>query len=173
MSADQLLEALNSHTVDGGIGFFELTSLRELHFQTALLNDRGVEAIFHPDHFPALLQHERLSLHTLASQPLCLAEPTRYFRRYLDGQLRETGVLPRVIVESASVMQLIQSAQVGLGVMVSPCGHLLPEMLHHLARRPIDIAPMGRQAALVIAEPGRASPLSQHFFDEARRHLAD
>lgn len=173
MSADQLLEALNSHTVDGGIGFFELTSLRELHFQTALLNDRGVEAIFHPDHFPALLQHERLSLHTLASQPLCLAEPTRYFRRYLDGQLRETGVLPRVIVESASVMQLIQSAQVGLGVMVSPCGHLLPEMLHHLARRPIYIAPMGRQAALVIAEPGRASPLSQHFFDEARRHLAD
>ncbi|MEB5971348.1 LysR family transcriptional regulator [Pantoea dispersa] len=173
MSADQLLEALNSHTVDGGIGFFELTSLRELHFQTALLNDRGVEAIFHPDHFPALLPHERLSLHTLASQPLCLAEPTRYFRRYLDGQLRETGVLPRVIVESASVMQLIQSAQVGLGVMVSPCGHLLPEMLHHLARRPIDIAPMGRQAALVIAEPGRASPLSQHFFDEARRHLAD
>lgn len=173
MSADQLLEALNSHTVDGGIGFFELTSLRELHFQTALLNDRGVEAIFHPDHFPALLQHERLSLQTLASQPLCLAEPTRYFRRYLDGQLRETGVLPRVIVESASVMQLIQSAQVGLGVMVSPCGHLLPEMLHHLARRPIDIAPMGRQAALVIAEPGRASPLSQHFFDEARRHLAD
>ena len=173
MSADQLLEALNSHTVDGGIGFFELTSLRELHFQTALLSDRGVEAIFHPDHFPALLQHERLSLHMLASQPLCLAEPTRYFRRYLDGQLRETGVLPRVIVESASVMQLIQSAQVGLGVMVSPCGHLLPEMLHHLARRPIDIAPMGRQAALVIAEPGRASPLSQHFFDEARRHLAD
>ena len=173
LSADQLLEALNSHTVDGGIGFFELTSLRELHFQTALLNDRGVEAIFHPAHFPALLQHERLSLHTLASQPLCLAEPTRYFRRYLDGQLRETGVLPRVIVESASVMQLIQSAQVGLGVMVSPCGHLLPEMLHHLARRPIDIAPMGRQAALVIAEPGRASPLSQHFFDEARRHLAD
>ncbi|THD38645.1 MULTISPECIES: LysR family transcriptional regulator [Pantoea] len=173
MSADQLLEALNSHTVDGGIGFFELTSLRELHFQTALLNDRGVEAIFHPDHFPTLLQHERLSLHTLASQPLCLAEPTRYFRRYLDGQLRETGVLPRVIVESASVMQLIQSALVGLGVMVSPCGHLLPEMLHHLARRPIDIAPMGRQAALVIAEPGRASPLSQHFFDEARRHLAD
>lgn len=173
MSADQLLEALNSHTVDGGIGFFELTSLRELHFQTALLNDRGVEAIFHPDHFPTLLQHERLSLHTLANQPLCLAEPTRYFRRYLDGQLRETGVLPRVIVESASVMQLIQSAQVGLGVMVSPCGHLLPEMLKHLARRPIDIAPMGRQAALVIAEPGRASPLSQHFFDEARRHLAD
>ena len=107
------------------------------------------------------------------AEVVSLAEPTRYFRRYLDGQLRETGVLPRVIVESASVMQLIQSAQVGLGVMVSPCGHLLPEMLHHLARRPIDIAPMGRQAALVIAEPGRASPLSQHFFDEARRHLAD
>lgn len=173
MSADQLLEALNSHTVDGGIGFFELTSLRELHFQTALLKDRGVEALFHPDSFPDLLAQQRVSLTMLARQPLCLAEPTRYFRRYLDGQLRETGILPRVIVESASIMQLLQSAQVGLGVMVAPCGHVLPEMLQNLARRPIDIAPMGRQAALVIAEPGRASPLAQHFFDEARRHLPD
>ena len=173
MSADQLLEALNSYTVDGGIGFFELSSLRELHFQTALLKDPGVEAIFHPEHFPALLAQQRLSLTQLASQPLCLAEPTRYFRRYLDGQLRETGLLPRVVVESASIMQLLQSAQVGLGVMVSPCGHLLPELLQNLARRPIDIASMGRQAALVIAEPGRASPLAQHFFDEARRHLPD
>lgn len=173
MSADQLLEALNSHTVDGGIGFFELTSLRELHFQTALLKDRGVEAVFNPHCFPALLENTTVSLHTLSRQPLCLAEPTRYFRRYLDGQLRETGVLPRVIVESASIMQLLQSAQVGLGVMVAPCGHLLPEMLQNLARRPIEMAPMGRQAALVIAEPGRASPLAQHFFDEARRHLPD
>lgn len=173
MSADQLLEALNSHTVDGGIGFFELTSLRVLHFQTALLKDRGVEVLFHPDSFPDLLAQQRVSLTMLARQPLCLAEPTRYFRRYLDGQLRETGILPRVIVESASIMQLLQSAQVGLGVMVAPCGHVLPEMLQNLARRPIDIAPMGRQAALVIAEPGRASPLAQHFFDEARRHLPD
>lgn len=173
MSADQLLEALNSHTVDGGIGFFELTALRELHFQTALLKDPGVEAIFNPQHFPELLEHSTLSLTLLAQQPLCLAEPTRYFRRYVDGQLRETGLLPRVIVESASIMQLLQSAQVGLGVMVSPHGHLLPELLQGLARRPIEMAPMGRQAALVIAEPGRASPLAQHFFDEARRHLPD
>nr|WP_255697847.1 MULTISPECIES: LysR family transcriptional regulator [unclassified Pantoea] len=173
MSADRLLEALNSHTVDGGIGFFELTSLRELHFQTALLNDRGVEAIFHPDVFPALAAQSTLTLSALAAHPLCLAEQTRYFRRYLDSQLRETGTTPRIIVESASITQLLQSAHVGLGVMVSPCGHLLPEMLQHLVRRPIEMAPMGRQAALVIAEPGRASPLAQHFFDEARAHLPD
>jgi len=173
MSADQLLDALNSHTVDGGIGFFELNALRELHFQTALLKDRGVEAVFNPEVFPALLEHQTLDLALLATQPLCLAEPTRYFRRYLDSQLRAAGLQPRVIVESASIMQLLQSAQVGLGVMVSPCGHLLPEMLQNLQRRPIEIAPMGRQAALVIAEPGRATPLAQHFFDEARGHLPD
>ncbi|WP_307743235.1 LysR family transcriptional regulator, partial [uncultured Pantoea sp.] len=34
LSADQLLDALNSHTVDVGIGFFEMATLRELHFQT-------------------------------------------------------------------------------------------------------------------------------------------
>ncbi|WP_215848275.1 LysR family transcriptional regulator [Pantoea bituminis] len=171
LSADQLLEALNSHTVDVGIGFFEMATLRELHFQTAMLADRGVEAVFHPEHFPDLLQHETLTLQTLAQQPLCLAEPTRYFRRYLDMAFREATFTPRVIVESASIMQLLQCTQVGLGVLVSPIGHLLPESLHGLAQRPINVTKMPREAALVIAEPGRATPLAQHFFDEARGYV--
>ncbi|MGJ0126865.1 LysR family transcriptional regulator [Pantoea sp. RHCKP32] len=168
LSADQLLEALNSHTVDVGIGFFEMATLRELHFQTEMLADRGVEAIFHPDYFPALVGETPLALPDLAQQPLCLAEPTRYFRRYLDMAFRETGLVPRVIVESASVMQLMQCAQVGLGLLVSPVGHLLPASLQGLQQRAIILPPMARQAALVIAEPGRATPLAQHFFDEAR-----
>ncbi|MGN8161822.1 LysR family transcriptional regulator [Pantoea sp. 22096] len=168
LSADQLLEALNSHTVDVGIGFFEMATLRELHFQTEMLADRGVEAIFHPDHFPALVAETPLTLDELAQQPLCLAEPTRYFRRYLDMAFREATLVPRVIVESASVMQLMQCAQVGLGLLVSPVGHLLPASLQGLQQRAITLPPMARQAALVIAEPGRATPLAQHFFDEAR-----
>ena len=98
LSADQLLEALNSHTVDVGIGFFEMATLRELHFQTEMLADRGVEAIFHPDHFPELVGETALTLDEVAQQPLCLAEPTRYFRRYLDMAFREAALVPRVIV---------------------------------------------------------------------------
>lgn len=171
LSADQLLEALNSHTVDVGIGFFEMATLRELHFQTAMLADRGVEAIFHPDHFPQLVAKGPLTLNELAQQPLCLAEPTRYFRRYLDMAFREAALVPRVVVESASVMQLMQCAQVGLGLLISPVGHLLPGSLQGLHQRPIQLQPMAREAALVIAEPGRATPLAQHFFDEARGQL--
>lgn len=171
LSADQLLEALNSHTVDVGIGFFELATLRELHLQASLLADRGVEAIFHADHFPQLMQKESLTLQSLAALPLCLAEPTRYFRRYLDSAFRDAEITPRVIVESASIMQLLQSAQVGLGVLVGPVGHLHPETLQTLQQRQIRFPAMTRQAALVIAEAGRATPLAQHFFDEARRHL--
>ncbi|QGY58021.1 LysR family transcriptional regulator [Pantoea agglomerans] len=168
LSADQLLEALNSHTVDVGIGFFEMATLRELHFQTEMLAGRGVEAIFHPDHFPELVGETALTLEEVAQQPLCLAEPTRYFRRYLDMAFREAALVPRVIVESASVMQLMQCAQVGLGLLVSPVGHLLSASLQGLQQRAITLPPMARQAALVIAEPGRATPLAQHFFDEAR-----
>lgn len=168
LSADQLLEALNSHTVDVGIGFFEMATLRELHFQTEMLADRGVETIFHPDHFPELVGETALTLEEVAQQPLCLAEPTRYFRRYLDMAFREAALVPRVIVESASVMQLMQCAQVGLGLLVSPVGHLLSASLQGLQQRAITLPPMARQAALVIAEPGRATPLAQHFFDEAR-----
>ncbi|MCD2355702.1 MULTISPECIES: LysR family transcriptional regulator [Pantoea] len=168
LSADQLLEALNSHTVDVGIGFFEMATLRELHFQTEMLADRGAEAVFHPDHFPELVGGTPLTLDELAQQPLCLAEPTRYFRRYIDMAFREAALVPRVIVESASIMQLMQCAQVGLGLLVSPVGHLLPASLQGLQQRAITLPPMARQAALVIAEPGRATPLAQHFFDEAR-----
>ncbi len=55
LSADQLLEALTAHTVDVGIGFFELSTLQELHFQSQPLADAGVELVFHPQHFPDLV----------------------------------------------------------------------------------------------------------------------
>jgi len=172
LSADQLLEALNSHTVDAGIGFFELSTLRELHFQAELLADEGVELVFHPHHFPALEQAEALTIAQLKDLPLCLAEPTRYFRRYLDNHFRDAGLQPRVMLETTSVFQLLQAVEVGLGCMIAPVGHLLESNLQQLARRKLDIPPMSRHAALVVAEPGRASPLAQHFFDELRRHLS-
>ncbi len=173
LSADQLLEALNSHTVDVGIGFFELATLRELHFQAEPLQDDGVEVVFHPQHFPQLAGTTPLALEQLATVPLCLAEQTRYFRRYLDSHFREADVMLRVILETTSVFQLIQGVQVGLGCLISPCGHLLPDMMSGLHSRRLAIAPMSRQAAVVVAEPGRATPLSQHFFDEVRRWLSE
>jgi len=173
LSADQLLDALNSHTVDAGIGFFELTTLRELHFQAEPLQDNGVEVVFHPHHFPRLCGDGELPLSELQHIPLCLAEQTRYFRRYLDTHFREAEVRPRVVLESTSVFQLVQGVQVGLGGLISPRGHLLPAMMPELQSRQLAIQPMSRQAAVVIAEPGRATPLSQHFFDEARRWLSE
>jgi len=172
LSADQLLDALNSYTVDVGIGFFELATLRELHFQAELLQDGGVEVVFHPDHFPQLVGDEPLELNALTEIPFCLAEQTRYFRRYLDSHFREAGIHLRVILETTSVFLLTQGAQVGLGCLISPRGHLLPSMTPELQARPLAIAPMTRQAAVVIAEPGRATPLAQHFFDEVRRWLS-
>lgn len=174
LSADQLLDALNSHTVDVGIGFFELATLRELHFQAETLQDNGVELLYHPHHFPQLAEPGALTLEQVAALPLCLAEPTRYFRRYIDGQFREAGLLPlRVILETTSVFQLLQAVQVGLGCLITPAGHLLPAMTPELNSRKLIIEPMARHAALVIAEPGRATPLAQHFFDGVRRWLSE
>lgn len=171
LSADQLLEALNSHTVDVGIGFFELSTLRELHFQAETLVDNGVELLFHPQHFPQLNGTEPLTLPEIAVLPLCLADQTRYFRRYVDGHFREAGLELRVVLETTSVFQLLQGAQVGLGCLISPVGHLIAGMSGELSRRAVAMPPMSRQAAVVIAEPGRATPLAQHFFDEVRRWL--
>lgn len=173
LSADQLLEALNSHTVDVGIGFFEMATLRELHFQAEALQDNGVELLFHPTHFPQLVGSEPLTLADVSALPLCLAEPTRYFRRYIDSHFREAGLALRVVLETTSVFQLVQAVQVGLGCLISPVGHLLPEMMPELHSRKLLIEPMARHAAVVIAEPGRATPLAQHFFDEVRRWLTD
>jgi DNA-binding transcriptional LysR family regulator len=62
VSADQLIEALSSHAVDVGIGFFELATLRELHFQAETLADNGVELLYHPQHFPQLEGDSLLAL---------------------------------------------------------------------------------------------------------------
>lgn len=171
LSADQLLEALTAHTVDVGIGFFELSTLQELHFQSQPLADAGVELVFHPQHFPELVGDTPLTLEDVATLPLCLAEPTRYFRRYLDQNFREAGLTLHVRMETTSIFQLLQGIFVGLGCGLFPHGNLLPAMMPELQHRPIAIAAMSRHAAVVVAEPGRASPLAQHFFDAARGWL--
>lgn len=171
LSADQLLEALNSHTVDAGIGFFEPATLRELHFQAEMLADRGVELLYHPHYFPQLVGVTSLELVDIARLPLCLAEPTRYFRRYIDNHFRDAGLILRVVLETTSVFQLLQGVQVGLGCLISPVGHLPEPMPSDVQRCRVVIPPMSRQGAVVIAEPGRATPLAQHFFDEVRRCL--
>jgi DNA-binding transcriptional LysR family regulator len=171
LSADQLLEALTAHTVDIGIGFFELSTLQELHFQSQPLADAGVELVFHPEYFPELTGDTPMTLEEVAALPLCLAEPTRYFRRYLDQNFREAGLTLHVRMETTSIFQLLQGIFVGLGCGLFPPGNLLPTMMPELQRRPVTIAAMSRHAAVVTAEPGRASPLAQHFFDAARGWL--
>ncbi|WP_411752083.1 LysR family transcriptional regulator [Serratia sp. (in: enterobacteria)] len=171
LSADQLLEALTAHTVDIGIGFFELPTLKELHFQSQSLADSGIDLVFHPQHFPELVGESPLTLSTVAELPLCLAEPTRYFRRYLDQQFREAGLTLHTRMETTSIFQLLQGIFVGLGCGLFPRGNLQMEMMPQLQRRSVAIAPMSRHAALVIAEPARATPLAQHFFDAAQAWL--
>lgn len=170
-SADRLLEALNAHAVDVGIGFFELSTLQELHFQVAPLTEQGVDLLFHPQYFPQMVGDSPLELNDLVDLPLCLAEPSRYFRRYLDGHCRETGISLWVKVESTSILQLMQSVFVGLGCGVVPRGSLIPEMTPALNMRPITLPPMRRHAAVVVAQVGRATPLAQNFFAAAQTWL--
>lgn len=116
LSADQLLEALTAHTVDIGIGFFELSTLKELHFQSQPLVETGVELVFHPQHFPKLVGDTPLPLEAVAALPLCTAEPTRYFRRYLDQHFRDAGLTLHTRLETASIFQLLEGIFVGFGL---------------------------------------------------------
>ncbi|MFD3246856.1 LysR family transcriptional regulator [Rahnella aquatilis] len=167
VSADQLIEALSSHSVDVGIGFFEFSTLNELRFQLVPLDDGGVDVVYHPDHFPQLQGIGLMTAEQAAALPLCLSEPSRYFRRYLDNFFRQTGLELHPRLESTSIFQLMQGVFVGIGCALVPRGHLIDEMHPVLKRCPLDITPMSRHAALVVAEAGRATPLAQHFFTAA------
>lgn len=172
VSADQLIEALSSHAVDIGIGFFEFSTLNELRFQVVPIDDGGVDVVYHPGHFPHLDQTERLSAEEAAKLPLCLSEPSRYFRRYLDNHFRQAGLELHPTLESTSIFQLMQGVFVGLGCALVPRGHLIDEMHPALRRCALDIPPMSRHAAMVVAEAGRATPLAQHFFNAAALWIA-
>ncbi|MBF7982027.1 MULTISPECIES: LysR family transcriptional regulator [Rahnella] len=167
VSADQLIEALSSHSVDVGIGFFEFSTLNELRFQLVSLDDGGVDVVYHPDHFPELDNVGLMTAEQAAALPLCLSEPSRYFRRYLDNFFRQAGLELHPRLESTSIFQLMQGVFVGIGCALVPSGHLIDEMHPALKRCPLDITPMTRHAALVVAEPGRATALAQHFFTAA------
>jgi len=172
VSADQLIEALSSHSVDVGIGFFEFSTLNELRFQLVPLDDGGVDVVYHPDHFPQLQDIELMTAEQAVTLPLCLSEPSRYFRRYLDNFFRQSGLELHPTLESTSIFQLMQGVFVGIGCALVPRGHLIDEMHPALKRCPLDITPMSRHAALVVAEGGRATPLAQHFFTAAGVWLA-
>ncbi|HEY0210601.1 LysR family transcriptional regulator [Acerihabitans sp.] len=172
LSADPLLEALTNHSVDIGIGFFELELLAELRYQVAVIADRGVELVFHPHYFPQLAGGGGLTLAEVAALPLCLAEPSRYFRRYLDEHFRAGGLHPHIRLESASIFQLLQGIFAGLGCGVMPSGHLLPGMTPDLRSVLISLPPMKRQSAIVITQAGRATPLAGTLFEFAREWLA-
>ncbi|MGR3842288.1 LysR family transcriptional regulator [Serratia marcescens] len=171
LSADQLLEALTAHTVDIGIGFFELSTLKELHFQSQPLVETGVELVFHPQHFPKLVGDTPLPLEAVAALPLCLAEPTRYFRRYLDQHFRDAGLTLHPRLETASIFQLLEGIFVGLGCGLFPRGQLQSPLMPELQRRPVAIAAMPRHAAVVVDMAERATPLAQKFFDAASEWL--
>ena len=172
LSADQLLEAMLNHSVDIGIGFFELSLLQEIHYQVMPLRDQGIELVYHPVHFPQISTAAPLTLMDVARLPLCLAEPSRYFRRYLDEHFRAAGAQPRIALESAAIFQLLQGIFVGLGCGIMPRGHLLPGMTPELRSAPIALPAMKRQSALVIADPARATPLAKTFFSFASAWLA-
>ncbi|MGC6387034.1 LysR family transcriptional regulator [Ewingella sp. S1.OA.A_B6] len=172
VSADQLIEALNSHAVDIGIGFFEFSTLNELRFQVVPIDDGGVDVVYHPDHFPQLNHAAHLSAEEAVNLPLCLSEPSRYFRRYLDSHFRQAGLELRPTLETTSIFQLMQGVFVGLGCALVPRGHLIDEMHPALKRCALDIPPMSRHAAMVVSETERATPLAQHFFNAAALWLA-
>ncbi|MEE3663548.1 LysR family transcriptional regulator [Brenneria sp. g21c3] len=172
-SADRLLEALHAHSVDVGIGFFEVAILQEWRFQAAQLAGQGVDVLFHPRHFPQLVGDAPLALSELTALPLCLAESSRYFRRYLDTHFHEANMTPWVKIESSSILQQIQSVFIGLGCALVPRGSLLAEMTPALKLRAVTLPAMRRQAAIVVAPPGKVTPLAQNFFDAARQWLRD
>lgn len=172
-SADRLVEALHAHAVDVGIGFFELALLQEWQFQVAQLTEQGVELLFHPQHFPQLVGETPLTPDSLAALPLCLAESSRYFRRYLDAHFRAANITPWVKVESSSILQQVQSVFTGLGCAIVPRGSLMAEMTPALRLRTIVLPPMQRCAAIVVAQAGKVTPLAQNFFEAAQQWLRD
>lgn len=171
-SADRLLEALQAHDVDVGIGFFKPAMLEEPRFQVTRLGAPHMALLFNPQHFPALKGDAPLSLADIAELPLCLTDTGRYLRGYLDSLWQDAAVTPNVVVESDSVLQLIQSVFVGLGCGIVPQGSLLPEMTPQLAWRSLTLPLMPRRTAVVIAEQGRSTALAQHFFNVAAAWLA-
>lgn len=148
-----------------------MSTLRELHFQNAFFSDQGVVALYCRKTFPLPDQKKSLTLAEVSEYPLCLAAGTRYFRRYLDNCFRQAAVTVRVIIESPSVLQLLESAHQGMGMLLAPRGNILPAMQGELGQIGLEIPAMTRQGAMIIAGAGRATPLTQHFFDEARQSV--
>ncbi|MBL0511691.1 LysR family transcriptional regulator [Aeromonas media] len=121
MTHGTLLEQLDLHQTDIGLGFDELLTEHQRRALDVQLRHPNPMALLGPLP-PHLAPSQPLSLADLQDLPLILPSATMQFRRYLDEAAARQQLSLRVVLETDSLFHLANGVSHGLGCAVVSAG---------------------------------------------------
>jgi len=121
MTHGTLMEQLDLHRIDIGLGFDELLTEHQRRALDVQLRHPNPMALLGPLP-PHLGEHQPLKLADLQDLPLILPSSTMQFRRYLDDAAARQQLSLRVVLETDSLFHLVNGVSHGLGRAVVSAG---------------------------------------------------
>ena len=165
-TSNEIQRALDEFALDAGVTYLDNEPLHGVR-STPLYKERYI--LLTPADGP-FTRKAKVTWKEAADTPLCLLTPDMQNRRILDGIFRQIGKLPRVLVETNSVMTLCSHVRTGAWSSVFPHNFLWvfgspPGMLTLPLIEPVRHVTMG----LVARARTPASPLVQALEEIARK----
>lgn len=119
-----------------------------------------------------LAKRRRLRLATLAAEPLVLLDGGTASRAFLDAELTQARLAPRVVMEMSSVEVVKRLVELGFGLSVVPEMAVLREVAAgSLAALRLESAAPQRRIGLCTARSGPLAPAAAAFVAVARGTL--
>jgi LysR family cyn operon transcriptional activator len=132
LSNGDIIQKLLHNELDLGVIFY--SSLQEELVVTYLYDERLAIAVPEND---ALADCTEIKLESLHNIPLIVLQKSDYLREYMDRAYKDSGIIPRVVMELNSMDSIINMVGQGAGVTVLPFHYL-----HTLKQANIRIIPI-------------------------------
>ena len=162
----EIMQMLENFQTDAGISYLDNEPLGKV--DTATLYEETYLLVC-PRNSP-FSKRDEVGWEELADEPLALLTPDMQNRRIVNQQFAEAGVSPRTVIESNSVVALVESAASGhcMAVLPTDIARFL-SIGKNLALVPLSGGGRGYHVGLVLPHREPRTPVLQALITEARQ----
>ncbi|WP_213878288.1 LysR family transcriptional regulator [Pseudomonas sp. dw_358] len=160
LSSEQILEQLASNRIDLGVSFLE--RLDNERFDSLTLNETRMGLLFDQRFFD--FGEQPLSWEAMVELPLGMLTVGMHFRQSIDHNFHSRSLMPKPLLQTDAVHQLLQAVHGGLCCAIMPLDGSLDALTEHLRLQPIEhahtLAPLG----LIMRRQAPRSALAEACF---------
>jgi DNA-binding transcriptional LysR family regulator len=160
LSSEQIIEQLASNRIDLGVSYIE--RLDSQRFEALEFSDTPMGLLYDQRFFS--FDVPSLSWEALAELPLAMLTAGMHFRQSIDHGFHSRGLMPKPLLQTDAVHQLLQAVHGGLCCAIMPLDSGLEMLTEYLRLQPIadahTLAPLG----LIMRRQAPRSALAEACF---------